>query len=448
MKKTVQIFTIILTILLLSVAGIVLVEPARANGIPYFPEPLPVNHGYIRSNGDVDPPTLPIQHQGNIYVVTANIVNCCISIQKDNIELNGNGFSISIPNYGEKDSTGATKSVPPFIDVTNHTNVVISQFKLQNVKTSAISVYNSSKITLSKNTITSCSWIAISQCTDCIVTNNTLNNNYYGIYGYKNNNIDIEINQISGSSSHGILLEDAKLNIIGNIFTGNGQCAICYLQSGSRVVGNIFQNNEQAILSYDSGLEINHNNFINNQRDVAIDAPNILDDGNSGNYWSKHPNSEPYEFRSVFITNTELNIDRYPQPTPYVFGYNSPTINLISPENKNYANSTVTLSYSGSKLISRTTYSLDGKAEIEFSNGTIVTGLANGGHSLKIYAEDIFGKEGTTETTFEVHNTGSSTINDSFYGLNSTSLTATISVIVIIAVVSAGLLVYFKKHKR
>jgi hypothetical protein len=40
------------------------------------------------------------------------------------------------------------------------------------------------------------------------------------------------------------------------------------------------------------------------------------------------------------------------------------------------------------------------------------------------------------------------TPNGSFYGLNSTALTAIISVVVIIATVSAGLLVYFKKRRH
>ena len=34
-----------------------------------------INHGFIRNNGDIDPPVLPIKRNGNSYILTNNIQN-------------------------------------------------------------------------------------------------------------------------------------------------------------------------------------------------------------------------------------------------------------------------------------------------------------------------------------------------------------------------------------
>lgn len=318
--------------------------------------------------------------------------------------LNGNGHSIAIPNYGEKDENGATKGVSSLIYFSNSSNIMVENFSLQNCR-SGISFLQSSNITIFSNKISGfeVGAIFLKDCTNCNITGNSLQKNLYGISGYTNNHIDITHNQISASGSHGIILEDSNLNIVRNAFIGNGQCAICYLQSGSRVVGNIFQNNEQGILSYSSGFEIHHNNFINNQIcDVAIKAPNILDDGTEGNYWSKHPSNTPYQISSVFVYDNETNIDNHPQQNPYSFDSQQPTVSVVLSGDKIQYNGTVALDLTCSKYITKTSYSLDGKARVECANGTVLSGLTGGHHSLKVYAEDIYGNEAVAEATFDV----------------------------------------------
>ena len=46
----------------------------KANVLPP-PERLPVNQAYIRSDGSLDPPTIPIVHAGNLYTLKENILN-------------------------------------------------------------------------------------------------------------------------------------------------------------------------------------------------------------------------------------------------------------------------------------------------------------------------------------------------------------------------------------
>ena len=61
----------------------------------FFPAPGPdLSRIYIRSNGDVEPATAPIQRTGNLYKLTDNITMHTIVIQRDNIVVDGSGFSI------------------------------------------------------------------------------------------------------------------------------------------------------------------------------------------------------------------------------------------------------------------------------------------------------------------------------------------------------------------
>jgi len=55
---------------------------------------------YIRSDGSVDPPTAPIQRDGNVYNFTGNI-NETIEVERDNIVIDGNGYTLQGPGlYG------------------------------------------------------------------------------------------------------------------------------------------------------------------------------------------------------------------------------------------------------------------------------------------------------------------------------------------------------------
>jgi hypothetical protein len=85
------------------------VQLANANAIP-VPERLPVNQAYIRSDGSIDPPTLPIERSDNTYALKESILNWSITIERDNVVIDGANFLMSIPSYGEKGSDGQVNS--------------------------------------------------------------------------------------------------------------------------------------------------------------------------------------------------------------------------------------------------------------------------------------------------------------------------------------------------
>ena len=61
----------------------------------FFPDPGPdLPRIYLRSNGNVEPATAPIEKSGNIYKLTDNIAMHTIVIQCDNIVLDGSGYLI------------------------------------------------------------------------------------------------------------------------------------------------------------------------------------------------------------------------------------------------------------------------------------------------------------------------------------------------------------------
>jgi len=92
---------------------------------PIIPEIVPMEHVYIRSNGDIDPPPLPIERSGEVYVLKDNILNCTIEIQKDNVMIDGNGFSLMLSPLNEVGWEPKTGS--PFIQISNKNNIIIKK---------------------------------------------------------------------------------------------------------------------------------------------------------------------------------------------------------------------------------------------------------------------------------------------------------------------------------
>jgi hypothetical protein len=85
---------LVLAFLIVLLTGLVPSEFAAANFTPLPALPPPV---CICADGSVDPPSAPIQRNGNTYTLTDDINNT-IEIQCTNIVLDGNGFKVTKPN--------------------------------------------------------------------------------------------------------------------------------------------------------------------------------------------------------------------------------------------------------------------------------------------------------------------------------------------------------------
>ena len=77
-----------------------------------------------------------------------------------------------------------------------------------------------------------------------------------------------------------------------------------------------------------------------------------------------------------------------------------PSVSALSPENKTYATRNVTLTFTTNESAHWMGYSLDGGANVTVTQNTTLTGLADGPHSLIIYASDAAGNTGGSGVIF------------------------------------------------
>jgi len=169
---------------------------------------------------------------------------------------------------------------PRIIDVTV-SNVKISGFTIQNKGT-----YRGfgieppfgqtiTKVNISDNAvINTYHGVYLAYCTNCYITNNTLNGNYYSIRLYDSDYNVIQNNKINGSMYYGInLYTHADSNkIISNTLTKNKYAVLLeWSDRNTMEYNSISSSTEYGIrLSYSTGTLTKRNNVMNNKYGVYI----------------------------------------------------------------------------------------------------------------------------------------------------------------------------------
>jgi outer membrane protein assembly factor BamB len=77
-----------------------------------------------------------------------------------------------------------------------------------------------------------------------------------------------------------------------------------------------------------------------------------------------------------------------------------PKISVLSPLSQQYNESSVSLVFTVDKPVNWTGYSLNGAENVSITENTTLTWLSNGLHNVTVYAEDLFGNVGASETVF------------------------------------------------
>lgn len=318
----------------------------------------------IESDGSVNSTVAPIQRIGDIYTLTGNIVNETISIQKDNIVLNGDGYTI------EGFSNGFAYAYEA-IDLQNVTNVTVENFNVDSFW-QPIQAHDSLDLQIKANNLTNCASIAISfdSCNNSVISGNILEGtigitNIYGDGESTNNTIignslfDVaEGIQISGSSynvisgntltdvydnigvdgNSSVISNNIMINGIEGIFAGGDtsifgntiynmtDIGLAISGQNDKVYENTVENAKYAVCLQTSGESENtvfyHNNFINDTQNVQVDqsgATVLWDNGKEGNYWSSYNGTGNSD--GIGATPYNLggnNIDLYPLLQPYV----------------------------------------------------------------------------------------------------------------------------------
>jgi hypothetical protein len=116
----------------------------------------------------------------------------------------------------------------------------------------------------------------------------------------------------------------------------------------------------------------------------------------------------------------------------------APNISLLSPENRVYNMSDLSLNFTVNEPVSKFAYSLDGQDNVTISGNTTLTDLPYGEHNVTVFATDGVGNTGTSETIFF-------SIPEPPEPFPTSLVAASIITVIIVGI---GLFVYFKKRKH
>jgi len=166
---------------------------------------------YIRADGSIDPLTANITTFDNItYTFTGNI-NESIVIERDNIVVDGAGYTVQ----GTRSGRG--------IDLAGRSNVTIKNMEIKTFRY-GVYLYQSSYNTVSGNNITNNDWYGIylhSSSSYNSISGNNVTNNSYGTYLYGSSNNSIAGNNVT-NNGRGIWLGYSSNNVLrNNIMAGN-----------------------------------------------------------------------------------------------------------------------------------------------------------------------------------------------------------------------------------
>ena len=403
---------------------------------------------YIRSDGTVEG-TDKIQRDGNVYTFIDNIVNQSVVVERDDIVVDGGGYTIQ---YGFDMRRGLT------LNQVNNVTIINAVVKeTGDPQQSGSGIY-------------------LRTTTNSIIANNTVTKNVYGIFVAGSSGNIIAGNNVTSNYSCGIFLSCGNNTIIGNCITANGgqhimgtavwavggiyfTCSSKHTTLNNTVVGNQITENAIGIHFMSTNYFgsrftdnlIYHNNFIDNAQSVINEAivstilVNIWDNGSRGNYWSDYTGNDTNldGIGDIPYVIDAKNQDNYPLMAPIDISSielpelpGAPSVFLVSPENKTYDTASVPLNFTVSKQTSWIGYSLDGQENVTVTENTTLTGLSNGLHNLTVYANDTFGYTGTSETIY--------------FRVSQPEPFPTwiIAAMVIITIVGAALLVYFRKIRK
>jgi len=307
--------------------------------------------------------------------------------------------------------------------------------------------------------------IILAYTTESTITQNHMTDNYNGLDLFASSGNFIITNNIA-NNYRGIQLSNASNtnSISTNIITNNTQGIFLFSSFQNTIVVNNITNNKIGIgLKESSYNMIRSNYFISNEKqvyDVSMEDSSVTASMNiwgvgyplGGNYWSDYTGVDvksgdnqnqtgsdglgdtPY----IIYENNQDNLPLMPYGSP-------PAISIVSPENKTYTVNSVSLSFTVSETTSWIRYSLDGQANVTITEDTTLSGLADGLHSLTVYAQDTDGQTGASETIYFTIAEGAETPTET---QQSEAFPITWIAAIIVVVVVGVVLLYFLKIKK
>ena len=422
MKKTVVVALLLVCLMAL---GVVCVRPVKAQ----YQSDIVIN-----ADGSVTPSTAPIQRDGNLYRLTVNLYDSPVVVLRNNIVIDGEGFVLQgAGGWGVLNVAGLEASCA--INLTC-SNVTVRNFNINGWEVGILGSYNGNTIT--NNNITETERAIAIYADNYNVTGNYLANSVYGVR-IQGNNDNFQQNQIVNNFCGFLISSSLGVIIVENKIANNSFAVNIDNFSSYQIYLNDFIANAMILEAYTSPFVVG----------IALSP---WDNGKEGNYWSdyaiKYPGAAEVDDSGIgdtpYLVFAGFAVyDRYPLIKPVTIQNietTSPKISILSPLNQKYNDSSVPLVFTANEAVNWTGYSLDGQQNVTITGNTTIANVANGLHSITVYANDTFGEIGASQTVnFTIAKP------EPF----PTETVAAVSVAVAVAVVVvAGLLVYFKKRKR
>lgn len=283
----------------------------------------------IRADGTVAG-TDKILREGNVYTFLGNLTAEGIVVERDDIVIDGASFFLE--NIG-----GSSQLEGYGIAFSERSNVTVKNLQILNFNR-GFDLKSCSNIDITGNCIyvnsANSGGMHLFSCYKIRITDNSFISGVNSGYGILIDNFYLQKdsvnnfllrNSFTNLSDAFYNIASSKSTIAGNTFFNCMTCVFLDSCEYEKLVGNVLENSEIGIkLKESSNNTIFHNNFVNNQQNVAIqesDAPwleksyvNRWDNGFEGNYWSDYSrtvNSGNGIGSTPYIIN-EDNQDNYP----------------------------------------------------------------------------------------------------------------------------------------
>ncbi len=307
----------------------------------FYIQPVEAEPGiiYIRADGSIDPYTVPILRDGNLYTFTGNITSDtdCIRIERDNIVVDGTGYTLQFTGLDPEDDTGIYLFERNYVTLRN----IVFEFPYG---------------------------IHLNCSSNCIVSDNVFLHSVEAIFVEGGSGNDILNNVVGGPSPNdpcivdGIHLRNSSNNVVsGNNLTGRCHNALSMVYAHSNYIAfnhmtnhfssgpfNMFRSHNNVIVGntihmgvhlypwhisfqHSNGNVLYHNNFRGkymSPNTISIDGTSmntVWDNGypSGGNYWSNYTGVDncngPFQnwtgsdgIGDTPHTIDANNIDRYP----------------------------------------------------------------------------------------------------------------------------------------
>jgi parallel beta-helix repeat protein len=394
-----------------------------------------------------------------------NIESSSNNILRNNIMNNNNNnlavYGTQAPHFNNDIDYSNTVNGKKVYYLINENNLIIDQSTFPDL--GYLALVNCQNITVNNLELTSnLHGLLLAYTKGTTITQNEIKDNSVGV-GLIASTGNFIVDNIINENSRGIQLSNSSTSnsIATNNISNNNEGIFLFSSSQNTIYGNNIANNDIGIGFKTASNNILRGNFFvdnNNQvYDVSVSDQTVVLSKNfwdfsypiGGNYWSdytgvdvrsgagQNQTGSDGKGDTAYIINTQ-NKDNYP-----LMPYGSPlSISIVSPQNKTYTTTDVVLDFIVTKTVSSIKYSLDGQANVTITDSITLSDLAEGVHSITLYAQDTDGQTATSgKIYFTLSLGGEPTDSEAF---------PTELLIVIIAVIATVVvvLIYFLTRKK